>query len=92
MGNTVVEIFEDYEERVNIYMLALGGPSTGKTQSHKNCETKPILHSLEGKVGGELLLEDATSKGLFKSSPGVRTALPCVRQTNASNGLKRLWA
>ena len=32
MGNTVVEIFQDYEERVNIYMLALGGPSTGKTQ------------------------------------------------------------
>lgn len=66
MGNTVVEIFEDYEEQVNIYMLALGGPSTGKTQSHKHCVTKPILHSLEGKVRGELLLEDATSKGLCK--------------------------
>ena len=66
MGNSVVEIFEDYEERVNLYMLAFGGPSTGKTQSHKNCVTQPILNSLEGKVGGELLLEDATSKGLFK--------------------------
>ena len=39
MGSSVVEIFEDYEERVNLYMLALGGPSTGKTQSHKNCVT-----------------------------------------------------
>ena len=66
MGNAVVEIFEDYKERVNLYMLALGGPSTGKTQSHKNCVTQPILNSLEGKVGGELLLEDASSKGLFK--------------------------
>ena len=47
-------------------MLALGGPSTGKTQSHKNFVTQPILNSLEGKVGGELLLEDASSKGLFK--------------------------
>lgn len=58
--------FEDYEDHVNLYMLALGGPATGKTQSHKNCVTQPILKSLEGKVGGELLLEDATSKGLFK--------------------------
>ena len=66
MGNSAVEIFDDYEERVNLYMLALGGPSTGKTQSHKNCITQPILNSLEGKVGGELLLEDASSQGLFK--------------------------
>lgn len=66
MGNSVVEIFEDYDERVNLYMRALGGLATGKTQSHKNCVTQPILKSLEGKVGGELLLEDATSKGLFK--------------------------
>lgn len=28
--------------------------------------TQPILNSLEGKVGGELLLEDASSKGSFK--------------------------
>ena len=28
MGNSVVEIFEDHEERVNLYILALGGPST----------------------------------------------------------------
>ena len=47
-------------------MLVLGGLSTAKTQSHKNCVTQPILNSLEGKVGGKLLLEDATSKGLFK--------------------------
>lgn len=47
-------------------MLALGGPSTGKTQSHRHCVTQPIFNSLEGKVGGELLLEDATSKSLFK--------------------------
>lgn len=66
MGNAVVEIFDGYEERVNLYMLALGGPSTGKTQSHKNCVTQPILHHLEGKVGEEMLLEDATSKGLFR--------------------------
>ena len=66
MGNSTVKIFDGYEERVNLYMLSLGGPSTGKTQSHRNCITDPILHHLEGKVGGELVLEDATSKGLFK--------------------------
>ena len=95
MGNTVVEIFEDYEEHVNLYMLALGGPSTGKTQSHKNCVTQPILHNLEGKVGGELLLEDATSKGLFKffSRSDNRVALcaidECLEWFKEVVGLKR---
>ncbi|CAB3981883.1 Hypothetical predicted protein [Paramuricea clavata] len=65
MGNSVVEIFDGFEERANLYMLALGGPSTGKTQSHKNCVTEPILHNLETKTGAELVIEDATSKGLF---------------------------
>ena len=84
MGNTVVEIFEDYEEHVNLYMLALGGPSTGKTQSHKNCVTQPILHNLEGKVGGELLLEDAVHpKASSSSSHGVTTAWLCAQSTNA---------
>ena len=66
MGNATVKIFDGYDERVNLYMLALGGPSSGKTQSHRNCITEPLLHHLEGKVGQELVLEDATSKGLFK--------------------------
>ena len=65
MGNSVVQIFDGFEERANLYMLALGGPSTGKTQSHKNCITEPILNNLETKTEAELLLEDATSKGLF---------------------------
>ena len=30
MGNTTVQIFDGYEERVNLYMLGLGGPSTGR--------------------------------------------------------------
>lgn len=51
MGNTVVEIFEDYKESVNLYILALGGPSTGKTQSHKNCDSADIAQ-LERKSGG----------------------------------------
>ena len=65
MGNSVVEIFDGFEERANLYMLALGGPSTSKTQSHKNCVTEPILHNLETKTGAGLVIEDATSKGLF---------------------------
>ena len=65
LGNTVVEIFDGFEERANVYILALGGPSSGKTQSHKICVTEPILHNLETKSGAELLLEDATSNGLF---------------------------
>ena len=65
MSNTVVQIFDGFEERANVYILAFGGPSSGKTQSHKNCVTEPILHNLETKSGAELLLEDATSKGLF---------------------------
>ena len=67
MGNTTVQIFDGYEERVNLYMLGLGGPSTGKTQSHRTCIIEPILNYLEGKTGGtELLLEDASSNGLFR--------------------------
>ena len=67
MGNTTVQIFDGYEERVNLYMLGLGSPSTGKTQSHRTCIIEPILNYLEGKTGGtELLLEDASSNGLFR--------------------------
>ena len=67
MGNTTVQIFDGYEERVNLYMLGLGGPSTGKTQSPRTCIIEPILNYLEGKTGGtELLLEDASSNGLFR--------------------------
>ena len=67
MGNTTVQIFDGYEERVNLYMLGLGGPSTCKTQSHRTCIIEPILNYLEGKTGGtELLLEDASSNGLFR--------------------------
>lgn len=42
MGNTTVQIFDRYEERVNLYMLGLGGRSTGKTQSHRTCIIQPI--------------------------------------------------
>lgn len=67
MGNTTVQIFDRYEERVNLYMLGLGGPSMCKTQSHRTCIIEPILNYLEGKTGGtELLLEDASSNGLFR--------------------------
>lgn len=67
MGNTTVQIFDGYEERVNLYMLGLGGPSTCKAQSHRTCIIEPILNYLEGKTGGtELLLEDASSNGLFR--------------------------
>ena len=71
-------------------MLALGGPSTGKTQSHKNCVTQPILNSLEGKVGGGLLLEDAPSKGFFKffSRSENRVALCAIDECQV-NGSKR---
>ena len=65
MGNTVIQIFDGFEERANVCILAIGGPSSGKTQSHKNCVTEPILHNLETKTEAELVLEDATSKGLF---------------------------
>ena len=57
MGNTTVKIFDRYEEQVNLYMLSLGGQSTGTTQSHRTCIIEPILNYLEGKTGGtELLL------------------------------------
>lgn len=56
MGNTTVKIFDRYEERVNLYMLGLGGPSTGTTQSHRTCIIEPILNYLEGKTGGTKLL------------------------------------
>ena len=67
MSNTTVQIFDGYEERVNLYMLGLSGPSMGKTQSHRTCIIEPILSYLEGKTGGtELLLEDASLNGLFR--------------------------
>lgn len=49
-----------------------------RLQNHKNCVTQPILNSLEGKVGGELLLEDATSKGLFKFSCSENRVVLCA--------------
>ena len=57
MGNTVAQIFDGFEELANVYILALGGPSSGKTQSHKSCVIEPILHNLQTKSGAKLLLE-----------------------------------
>ena len=86
MGNSTVEIFENYEERVNLYMLALGGPSTGKTQSHKNCITQPILK--EDSVVNCFLRMQAW-KVCLSSFRVVKIAQLCVPSMNVKNSSRR---
>ena len=88
MGNSTVEIFENYEERVNLYMLALGGPSTGKTQSHKNCITQPILKE---KSVVNCFLRMQAWKVCLSSFREVKIAQLCVPSMNVKNSSRR-WS
>lgn len=69
-------------------MLALGGPSTGKTQSHKNCITQPILKE---KSVVNCFLRMQAWKVCLSSFREVKIAQLCVPSMNVKNS-SRTWS
>lgn len=74
VGKTVVEVFSTYEERANLFLIAIAPSGSGKTPAcHLGC-TDPVVSYLERKIDMALLLDETSANGLFNhyvSSPLV---------------------
>ena len=65
VGKTSIEVFSTYEERGNLFLVAISPSGSGKTPAcHLGC-INPIIGHLEKKIDSTILLDVTSANGLF---------------------------
>ena len=84
IGKTSVEVFSTYQENGNLFVVAVTPSGAGKTPAcHLGCIDTVIEH-LEPKIGKSIVLDEASSHGLFNHFVSGHT-LPilCIDEAHA---------
>ena len=65
VGKSTLEVFSTYEERGNLFLIAISPSGSGKTPAcHLGC-IDPIIEHLEPKIKSTILLDVTSANGLF---------------------------
>ena len=65
IGKTTLEVFPSYEEKGNLFFIAVAQSGSGKSPAcHHGC-IDPIVEHLEAKLGKSIALDETSANGLF---------------------------
>ena len=65
IGKTTLEVFPSYEEKGNLFFIAVAQSESGKSPAcHHRC-IDPIVEHLEAKLGKSIVLDETSVNGLF---------------------------
>ena len=65
IGKTTIEVFSSYEEKGNLFFVAVAPSGAGKSPAcHHGC-IDPIVEHLEPKLERSIILDEASANGLF---------------------------
>ena len=65
IGKTTIEVFPSYEEKGNLFFIAVAQSGSGKSPAcHHGC-IDPIVEHLEAKLGKSIVLVETSVNGLF---------------------------
>ena len=65
IGKTTLEVFPSYEEKGNLFFIAVAQSGSGKSPAcHHEC-IDPIVEHLEAKLGKSIVLDETSANGLF---------------------------
>ena len=84
IGKTSVEVFSTYQENGNLFFVAVAPSGAGKTPAcHLGC-IDPVVEHLEQKIGKSVVLDKASSHGLFNHFVlGDTVPILCIDEAHA---------
>ena len=65
IGKTTIEVFSSYEEKGNLFFVAVAPSGAGKSPACHHGRIDPIVEHLEPKLERSIILDEALANGLF---------------------------
>ena len=84
IGKSSLEVFSTYEERGNLFVAVVSPSGSGKTPAcHLGC-IDPIVSHLEPKIEKSIVIDDASTNGLFNYfNTGDTIPILCIDEAHA---------
>ena len=84
IGKSTLQVFSTYEERGNLFIVVVSPSGSGKTPAcHLGC-IDPIVEHIEPKIEKSIVIDDASSNGLFNHyNTGDTIPILCVDEAHS---------
>ena len=90
IGNTSLEVFPSYEEKGNLFIVAVAPSGAGKSPaSYYGC-IGPIVQHLEGKIMKSIVLDETSANGLFNHFVSGSSTVPILCLDEAFSFLTKI--